>query len=240
MFRFIFTLLCTCALSAPLFAADAPVAAAPAWKNNIELGAVQTSGNTHTTTVNARLKSEYENDNWRTTITGSALNSTANKATTAEKYDASLQQNWKFSVRDYLFARFSFESDRFAGFKRRSSETVGYGRQLIKSDSFAWKAEIGGGLRQSKLTDKTSTSEAIARAATNAAWQFSESSKLSEDLNTEGGARGWTSKSVTALQTALNSHLSSKISLSLTHNSSVPANTRKLDTETAITLVVNF
>jgi len=240
MFRFISTLCCVLIPAFAAHAADIAPDEDSAWKNNIELGAVQTSGNTHTTTVNAKLKSEYENDDWRTTITGSALNSTANKATTAEKYDGSLQEDWKMTERDYLFIRFGFESDRFAGFKRRTSETVGYGRQLIKTDNFNWKAEIGGGLRQSKLTDKTSTSEAIARAATNAAWQFSESSKLTEDMSTEGGAKGWTSKSVTALQTALNSHLSSKISLSLTHNSSVPTGTRKLDTETAITLVVNF
>ncbi len=240
MFRFIITLLCTCALSAPVFASEAPAGEEQAWKTNIELGAVQTAGNTHTLTVNAKAKSIYESEAWRTTITGNAVNSSANNATTAEKYEASLQEDWKMSERDYLFIRFGFESDRFAGFKRRTSETVGYGRQLIKSDTFEWKAEIGGGLRQSKLTDKTSTSEAIARASTNAAWQFSESSKLTEDLSTEGGAKGWTSKSVTALQTALNSHLSSKISLSLTHNSKVPTGTKKLDTETAITLVVNF
>jgi len=210
------------------------------WKNNIELGAVQTSGNTHTTTLNAKAKSVYDADEWRTTATGSAVGSSANKVTTTEKYNAGIQTDWKFSKRDYIFVRGSFESDRFAGFKRRTSETVGYGRQLIKTDTFDWKAEIGGGLRQAKLTDRTTTSEAIARAASNVAWQFSEASKLSEDISSEGGAKGWTSKSVTALQTALNAHLASKISLTLDHNSKVPAGTKKLDIETAITLVVNF
>lgn len=210
------------------------------WRNNIELGAVQTAGNTQTLTVNAKLKSVYEVEHWRTTVTGNAVNSSANKATTAEKYEASIQQDWKISKRDYIFGRVGFESDRFAGFKRRTAETVGYGRQLVKTATFAWQGEIGAGLRQTKKTDLTSESEAVARVGTNLGWQFSESSKLSQDLNSEGGAKGWTTKSVTALQTALNSHLSSKISLSLTHNSKVPAGTKKLDTETAITLVVNF
>jgi len=211
-----------------------------AWKNNIELGAVQTSGNTRTTTLNAKAKSVYDGEEFRTTVTGSANNSSANKVTTAEKYDATIQEDWKISERDYLFIRGSFESDRFAGYKRRTSETVGYGRQLVKTATFDWKGEIGGGLRQSKLTNKTSESDAIARAATNAAWQFSEASKLTQDLSSEGGKKGWTSKSVTALQTALNSHLASKISLTLNHNSKVPTGTKKLDTETAITLVMNF
>ncbi len=240
MFRYVSALLCTCCFCAPAFAADAPAADASAWKNNIELGAVQTSGNTHTLTINAKARTVYESDLWRITINGNAINSSANHITTAEKYDASLQGDRKITKRDYLFTRLSFESDRFAGFRKRTSETVGYGRQLIKTDSFEWKAEIGGGLRQSRRTDHTSTSETVARASTDTAWHFSEASKLTEELNTEGGAEEWTSKSVTALQTALNSHLSSKISLSLTHHSQVPLNTKKLDIETAITLVVNF
>jgi len=216
------------------------VSSDPSWKSNVELGAVQTSGNTHTLTVNAKVKSIYDSDDWRATIAGNAINSSANNATTAEKYDTNIQGDWKFSQRDYLFMRLGFESDRFTGYKQRTSETIGYGRQLIKTATLEWKSDIGGGLRQSKLVNKASITDAIVRAATSAAWQFSESSKLTEDINTEGGGKGWTSKSVSALQTSLNSHLSSKISFSLTHNSVVPVNTKKLDVETAITLVVNF
>jgi len=220
--------------------ADEATASTATWKNSIELGAVLTSGNTRTTTLNAKGKSVYENDAWRTTVKGSAINSSSSTSTTAEKYDASIKEDWKFSERGYLFLRLSFESDRFSGFKRRTTETIGYGRKLVKTDTFEWSAEIGGGLRQNRLTDNTSNTEGIARASTDADWQFNESSKLTQDLNTEGGANGWTSKSVTALQTALNSHLASKISLSLTHNSQVPAGRKKLDTETAITLVINY
>ncbi|PIZ37981.1 MAG: hypothetical protein COY36_07625, partial [Zetaproteobacteria bacterium CG_4_10_14_0_2_um_filter_55_20] len=98
------------------------------FSNNVELSAVQTSGNTKTLAVNTKGKSVHEGEKTRQTLKGSANGSSNNNQTTAESYQASLQEDWKITERDYLFCRFSFESDRFAGFKRRLGETVGYGR----------------------------------------------------------------------------------------------------------------
>ncbi|OIO67479.1 MAG: hypothetical protein AUJ57_11245 [Zetaproteobacteria bacterium CG1_02_53_45] len=210
------------------------------WKNNLELGAVKTNGNTQTMTLNSALKMVHDGANLRETLTASANNSTSKNTTTAEKYDASLQEDWKITERDYLFFRLGFESDRFAGFRHRFSETAGYGRDLIKTEDFSWNLELGAGLRQSRFTDRTRKNEAIGRAASNIGWNISESARFTQALSTEGGKSGWSSKSVTGLQHKLNSHLASKISLKLDHNSKVPAATKKLDIETAITLVVSF
>ena len=199
------------------------------WKNNVELGAVQTSGNTKTLTVNAKLKSVHEGDTLRETVTGSANNSTDSNTTTAESYKASLQEDWKFSERGYLFARGSFESDRFAGYSRRFSETAGYGRDLIKTDDLLWKFELGGGLRQTQYTDRSKKSEPIMRSATGVNWKVNDSATFTQDISTEGGKNGWATESVTALQHALNSHIASKISLKLNHYSKVPAGIKKLD-----------
>lgn len=211
------------------------------WTNDAELGAVQTAGNTQTLSLNAKIKSVYEQDQWRATLSGSAVNAKSNKATTAEKYDTSLQGDWKLNPIEYVFARTSFESDRFAGYKRRFNETGGYGRQLIDTEQLNWKGELGGGLRQTTPTNQQpSEFSVVARLATDVSWQFSKTSKLSETFSTEGGAKGWTTKSLTALQSALSEHLSSKISLGLTHNTKVPAGVKRLDSETMVTLVISF
>ena len=210
------------------------------WKNNIELGAVLTSGNTKTLTMNSKLKTVHDGKYLRDTITGSANNSSDNNQTTAETYKASFQEDWKITERDYLFLRLGFESDRFAGFKRRFSETMGYGRDLIKNDLLQWKIELGGGLRQSHFTNLSKKNELIMRSATALKWKISDSATFTQDLSTEGGKSGWATESVTALQHALNSHLSSKISFKVEHNSKVVAPIKSTDLETAITLVVNF
>jgi len=210
------------------------------WKNNIELGAVKTSGNTRTFIGNAKGKFVHEGIKLRDTIMGSANNSTDNNRTTAETYRASLQEDWKITGRDYRFIRYGFQSDRFAGFRRRTSETIGYGRDLIKTDSLHWKVEAGGGLRQTRLINNSNKNEAIMRGATGLNWKVSDSAVFTQDLSNEGGKNGWATESITALQHALNSHLSSKISLKVDHNSKVVAPVKSTDVETAITLVVNF
>ena len=82
--------------------------------------------------------------------------------------------------------------------------------------------------------------EAIMRGATGLNWKVSDSAVFTQDLSTEGGKNGWATESITALQHAINSHLASKISLKVDHNSKVIAPVKSTDIETAITLVVSF
>jgi len=210
------------------------------WKSDLELGFVQTGGNTQTMTLNSKAKLVGDGESLRTTVEGSALSTTDQKVTTAEKYSASIQEDWKFSERDYLFARLGFDTDRFGGFKRRLSETVGYGRDVVKRDDLTWKIEIGAGARQTTLIPAEKKNEFIGRSATTINWKISDSAILSQDLNTEGGREGFVSKSVTALQNKLNGHLSSKIAFTTQHTSTVPAGTKKVNTETAVTLVWSY
>jgi len=210
------------------------------WKTDLELGFVQTGGNTQTRTLNAKGKFVGDGESLRSTFEGSALSTTDQKVTTAEKYSASIQEDWKFSERGYLFGRVGFDTDRFGGFKRRLSETVGYGRDVIKRDDLSWKMELGFGARQTILIPVARKSEIIGRSATAIKWMISDSATFTQDLNTEGGREGFVSKSVTALQNKLNERLSSKIAFSAQHTSTVPAGTKKVNTETAITLVWSY
>jgi len=210
------------------------------WKSDLELGFVQTGGNTQTRTLNSKGKLVGDGESLRSTIEGSAINTTDKKTKTAERYSASIQEDWKFSERGYLFGRLAFDTDRFGGFKRRLSETVGYGRDIIKRDDLTWKMELGIGARQTTLIPAARKNELIGRSATAIMWKISESAIITQDLNTEGGREGFVSKSATALQNKLNGYLSSKIAFSAQHTSTVPVGTKKVNTETAITLVWSY
>ncbi|MES0372183.1 MAG: DUF481 domain-containing protein [Mariprofundaceae bacterium] len=242
MYRLFFTM-SVLTLTFMAFAAVGSVSVAMAeeeagfWKSDLELGFVQTGGNTQVRTLNTKAKLVGDGETLRTTLEGSALSTTDRNATTAEKYSASIQEDWKFSEYDYLFGRVGFETDRFGGFTRRISETVGYGRELVKSDELHWKAEIGAGARQTELIPAENRNEVIGRSSTTIKWKISDGATLTQDLNTEGGREGFVSHSVTALRHKLNSSLSSKISFSVQHTSKVPVGTKNTNTETAITLV---
>ncbi|MDQ6992166.1 MAG: DUF481 domain-containing protein [Mariprofundus sp.] len=236
--KYIVTLFITLVLAVPAIAAD--ILPVNGWKNSAELGAVQTSGNTQTLAVDAKATLVHESDTLRHTFEAGAHNNKDRQKTTGEKYNVSLQMDWKFSELDYMFGRFGYESDRFAGFRRRMSETIGYGRELIKTDELYAKFEVGAGFRQSKIINGPDKNDAIFRAASHTTWKISEAAKLSEALSTEGGKNGWTSQSVTALKQKLNGNMATQISLTLDHNSKVPTNTKHLDTTTAVALVFDF
>jgi len=210
------------------------------WKSDLELGFVQTGGNTQTQTLNAKAKVVWDAEEFRSTVEAAAMSSKDGKATTAEKYSASIQEDWKMSETDYLFGRVGFDTDRFGGFKRRLRETVGYGRELIKNDELHWKAEIGAGARQSTSTANQKTNEIIGRVSTAVKWKINDAATFTQELSSEGGKNGFVSNSVTAVQQKLNSRLSTKIAFSTQHTSKVPVATKKLNTETAISLVWSY
>lgn len=235
MRRFIlFTLFST--LAVPAFAADS----SGPWHSEVELGFVQTGGNTQTRTLNAKSAVIREGERWRTTLKGAALATSDSQTTTAEKYNASLQQDYKFSEKGYIFARFGFETDRFDGFSSRLSETLGYGRILYNSDTLHWKFELGGGGRQTRYINQTRTNEAIGRSLTAIRWNINDASTFTQELNSEGGSKGFVSNAISALQHKLNSRLSSKISYAAQYTSQVPAGTGKTNTEMAVTLVWSY
>lgn len=220
--------------------AHAGEADARAWENHIDLGAVRTSGNTSTTTLNGAWNSVLERPLWRVEIAALTNASSSNNTTTAETYEASFQTDRNLDASTWTFVHLGFESDRFAGYRQRFSETAGIGRWLFRSECTEWKAELGGGLRQTRATDHHRIRETILRASTNMEWHVSDTTELSQELNTEGAGRRWTSKSVTALTTRINAHVSSKIALRLTHNSRAPAGKKKLDSELTAGLSFNF
>jgi putative salt-induced outer membrane protein YdiY len=59
-------------------------------------------------------------------------------------------------------------------------------------------------------------------------------------ISEDGGADGWVTHGVTSLQSRIYGNLSSKIYVSFTNTSKVPAGRKMLDTETGVNLVYSF
>jgi len=227
-------------ISIAAFSTSALAAEAPAWTSNVEIGYVSTTGNTEVSSLNAKGKAIRNAEVWRTTLEASALNVSDNVGITAEKYGVSGQEDRKIGESSYLFGRIGFKTDRFGGFTSRTSETVGYGFDILKSDEKQWNAEIGAGARQTELTTGEKTNDAVARASTLFTWKVSETAKFSQELKIESGKDGSVSNSVTSLLNQISGNFSSKISYSVEHTSEVPVGTEKMNTETAVSLVFAY
>lgn len=210
------------------------------WQGGIELGFVNTTGNTKTESINAKAKAQFEQVSWRHTVTYESLTSSDQGSTTAERYVLNGQSDYKFGKHTYFFMMLNYEDDRFSGYDFRVSEALGYGRRFIDEASLTLDLEMGPGARQSRLDDGSNEDEVTLRGAAKLAWKLSDTSSLTEDLSTEVGEDTTITKSVTALTAQVNSRLATKITYTIKNTSEVPVGVHKTDTETAVTLVYSF
>jgi putative salt-induced outer membrane protein len=217
------------------------------WTTRAELGYVVTSGNSETSTINAKIDATHEKDKWRHNIHAEALGASTTDQTTnidttsAERYQLSGKSDYKFNETDYMFGTAVYDKDRFSGFEYQSTIAAGYGRRVINDTDMTLDLEVGPGVRVIKIDNAPdSDSEAILRLAAKYLWKLSDTSEFTEDLSVDAGSDLTVTKSVTALTANINSTLAMKISLTIKNNSEVPLGSKKTDTQTAVTLVYSF
>jgi len=219
---------------------DAQEAPKSLWKASAELGFVATSGNTETETLNAKATVSTDRKKWRHKGEITALKSSDDINTTAEKFTLMGQSDYKLEGKNFLFGVITYDDDKFSGYKYRVTEAIGYGRRVIEDSDMTLDLEIGPGARQSKLDSGTTDSEGILRAAATYDWTISKTSKFTEALTVEAGEDVTVTKSVTSLASQIEGNLSMKITFTYKNTSEVPVGIEETDTETAITLVYNF
>ncbi len=210
------------------------------WKGEGEFGYVATSGNTETENLKAKLGLVNDREKWRHSATLEALNESDSETTTAERYAAIWQSDYKMGEFDYLFGRLEYETDKFSGYDYRTSEVLGYGRRVLKRENMTLDLEAGPGARQSKLENGDSESEAILRLAGKYIWKISDHAKFTQDLSFDIGEEATISKSVSALQSNVIGNLAMRLSYTVENTSEVPVGVDKTDTQTALSLVYEF
>jgi putative salt-induced outer membrane protein len=211
-----------------------------AWGGEAEIGILVTRGNTHTDTQNIKLGVHYSAGPWEHSLKMESLRTTDNGSVSADRFGADYRSTYQFSDVDYAFAALRFEKDRFAGYERRTTENLGYGRKLYNTKVLLWDVEAGVGARQTDFTDNTRTDEGLIRVATNLEWKFTTTSAFKEELFVERGSTNTLTQSTTSLKVKINSSLAMKLGFKIQDNSVVPANKKHTDSETSLTLVYDF
>lgn len=213
----------------------------PLWSGSAELGGVVTSGNTDSTTANARGEVHYRPGAWRHHARLDVLLQSEDGQSSAERYAAAYKADRQLDERNYLFGALRAERDRFSGFEYQVSETAGYGRRLATwSGNGFLDAEVGAGLRQSRPQGGDLDNEPIARLALTLEHPLGASSRLLQQIQVEAGPDNVFSESVTGLKASINDALALKLTQTFRHNSDVPDDRKNLDSISAITLVVDF
>jgi putative salt-induced outer membrane protein len=242
----IFGLLLATAGGAAL-AQDAPQPPPPPWSGEVSAGSVVTTGNTESSTINAKGEVIYQSKLWRNTANGSVIRTettdplTDVDVVTAERYLAGNKTDFNFDERNYAFVALEFEKDLVGPVRQRTSETAGYGRKILTGPEHLLEAELGAGARQ---TEEQGTgmkdSDPIGRFRAAYKWNFSETSYFGETVKVESGDSNTTTESVSELRVSLIGKLFALGSYTVRSNTDVPAGTRKTDTITALSLGWTF
>ena len=133
------------------------------WSGSVELGFVDTNGNTEETTTKSRAEIFRETDQWKYTFLFNSSYSQTDGNNTAEKYFVANRLAYKYSEKDYIYGYHSYDDDRFSGFDYITTFSIGYGRTLLNNETMEWNAEIGPGYRYPKEDSGDVTEEAVVR-----------------------------------------------------------------------------
>ena len=214
-----------------------------------EFGLILTTGNTETTSFKAKLASHHELQNWSNDYVAEALykqdevdlDDGEESQTTAQKWFVSGQGNYKLENPDHrLFVFGSYEDDRFSSFDYQSTIASGWSQKMWDTETSKFEYSVGPGYSYSKTNDGETISGMILRGALDYQWKISDNATFKQQLSTEVGSDNTKSKSETSLSAQINGSLAMKVSLTMDHNTDVADDRKKLDTQTAVTLVYSF
>lgn len=241
----------------PALAEDPPPAPKSPWSGDVTAGLVATSGNSKTSTANAKVQVVYTQQWWKNTLDASALRSeqttkdpvtfVETESVTAERYLVGNKSDFNLTDVDYLFLQLEFEKDLVGPVRERTSETVGYGRKVLTGPEHFLDLELGAGMRQTEsqivLPDAPAAvkeDDAIGRGRLAYKWQFTEQSHAGETIKVESGSANTFMESVTEARLSLVGKLYAQASYTVRTNTDVPPGTEKTDTITAISLGWTF
>jgi putative salt-induced outer membrane protein len=210
------------------------------FSGKFELGYLATSGNTDTSSLNSKLAVGWEARKWRHSAGLGVVRAEDSGVLKTERFTASAKSDYKFNEFDYLFVTVNYDKDEFAGYARRTSEAVGYGRRLIGTPAHQLEAELGVGARQTEPVLGPDSDETILRLAGKYVWKFSAAGEFLQTVVMEKGGDNTYSESVSSLKAALTGRLGLKVSYTIKNNSDVLPGLERTDTATAVGIEYSF
>lgn len=230
------------------------------WDIEIDLGAIATSGNTETTSIQAKLDAKQNLEKWENQYILSSLfkedevtqdDGTTSKEKTAEKYFGSAKFAYLIGVeKSYLFGFGSHTRDDFGAYRTYNTVALGYGDWLYSSRTLNWFIEAGPGYFEGEKVTKsddpavpdtiTDESGAILRAATALEWKITATAEFKQMISVESGSDNTRTQSETSLSTSITEAMKMKVGFTVANDTDVAPGKEKTDTTTFVNLVYNF
>ena len=210
------------------------------WDGEGEFGFGMSRGNTHETTGTLGLKLQKESLRFRHTVTALVDYGRTSGVTTREKFNAAYALDYKFSERMYVYGSGMWERDKFAGYSRRLTESLGIGYSAIATPKMSLDLEAGPSLRQISYINNTSDNQLAARASLAYKWLITNSLTFTQNASALMASGDTTLVSTTAFTSKLLGALSARLSFNVQHETNPPLGLKSTDTSTRLTAVYDF
>ena len=210
------------------------------WTGRVEAGGFVSSGNSDVTGFSAIADATREGLRWRHRVLAQADLQRTNGVTSRERYVLGYQPNYKIDERGYIYGNAQFEADRFLGYDRRYSASVGAGYGVLRRAGLTLDMELGPAFRQTDFTDDTMQSSLAARGSLDLDWTLVSGLVVRQDASVYWQRYNSTISSVSAIEARLLGPLSAKLSYTVQYESQPPDGRLSTDTIGRASLVYSF
>jgi len=218
------------------------------WENNLEFGGSFVTGNSPATTVTGRfasdLDNEYEVQPWGYSFIMSGKRATAQDVETARQATSSLQLQYLFNQKWYVYGRGSLGYNAFETYDHTARDSAGLGYVIVKNDVHFWTLEAGpGGMHQRVAGTKEWQNQLIGHSETRYLRHLNSKTDIAQLVQVDSGRLNTHIRSESSLLTNLYAAIALKIGIEVSHYTTIPEgsrNTKKTDTSTTIGVRYKF
>lgn len=224
------------------------------WTGKAELGILVSDGNTEAKSANTKVDLMHEGAKWRNTIGFAALYGENAEFSTAERYEARYQTDYRITEKFSWFLSLRGEQDRFSGFSYQATAATGASYKFIDSPTTQLDAALGAGYRRlreeilvkseaGEVLDRiegAEDSEPVLTFSSNYEHSFTENTKLTNKLLAESGTDNTAVQNDIAIAVSMNKSLALAVGVGVRYNSNPPPLAESTDTLLTVNLVYNI
>lgn len=221
-------------------------------KMSAELGILITTGNTESSSYLGKFNVDQELENWRNVYKldflqkKSEVDGADGKKVTEEtdnRWTASAEGKYKFTDKRSAFIFGSYTDDEYGAYSTYATVSGGYSFRALARDNMHLDLNAGVGFvdAEKQGTGESDDSE-LYRGSAAFEWKINDMTKFIQNVSVEyaPGLDNTRTLTETGVSASFNSNMQMKFTYNTTTNSEVDPGFDKTDSETSVTVVVNF
>ncbi len=216
------------------------------WRGSVLAGYNATTGNTTSNNYLAKLRLAYKRERWENHFTASTERTISDKITTVKRSALSFTTRWLINKKRYTYFNTDYTNDQFAPYVDVANANLGYGWRIIKTHDILLQFQVGPGYQftRSAKDEKTGKRSVQHRFTANGdmdfKWHINKHVKFEQLLGTVLNKDNAFYRSNTAITAALIGHFALQVAYLITHNTHVPNNSGRANTDTTTNVAIVY